>query len=357
MTAELIKINPTEFGLTEETAQTITKDLAQILSERSVLSAQYAEIITLDIDDPKTAKRAAELRKLVKNNRTKGIENWHKVNKEFYLRGGQFVDAIKRKEVVENERMEEALEQIEKRQEILEKERIAKVQTLRVSLIAEYVENSDKMDLGNMQDDVWEAFYAAKKKEFEDKKEAERLAEIERERLAEEKRLEDERIRAENEKLRKEAAEKEAQLEAERKSNEEKLRIEREKAEKERAEREAILEAERKKAKEEADKIAAIEAEKLRVEREANEKLQAELKAKKDAEEAAEKQRLADEEKARKEAEKLAKAPIKKQLAVWVNDFTVPYAVNEVLNNEVALEIKNKFEAFKNWAKTQVENI
>jgi hypothetical protein len=53
---ELVKINPTEFGLTEETASNITKGLDQILSERAILTTQYAEVIVLDIDAPKTAK-------------------------------------------------------------------------------------------------------------------------------------------------------------------------------------------------------------------------------------------------------------------------------------------------------------
>lgn len=350
----LIKINPNEFGLSEETAQNITKDLPQILKEREVLESQYNEVIQLDINDPKTAKKAGELRKLIKDNRTKGIEKWHKVNKEYFLKGGQFIDAIRRKESLENERMEDNLEQIEKHQENLEKQRIADLNLLRFNLISGYIENADKMDFGNMANEIWEAFYSTKKKEYEDKLEAERLAEIERQKLEEEKRIEEERVRIENERLRKEAEEREKQIEAERKQKEEELRIEREKAQKERLERDAIIEAERKKAQKEADRLAKIAADKLAAEKAEREKIEKELQAKKDAELAAEKKRIEEEKAARLEAEKLAKAPIKKQLSVWVESFQLS---ESTIDHEAAIEIKSKFEAFKNWAKQTIENI
>ena len=281
---EVIKINPTEFGLTEETATNITRGLDQILKEIVVLIQQYSEIITLDIDEPSTAKRAAELRKLIKNNRTQGIVKWHETNKEFYLRGGQFVDAIKKRELEVNNRMEEALEQIEKRQEILERERIANLQSLRVSLISEYVENAERMDLRNMQLDVYEAFYAAKKKEFEEKKEAERLAYIEFEREKKEKGLHDSR---------REQALPYYQFWSD---FEKSLHFGKQS---------------------EGDFTAFIN---------------------------------------RIEAAKLAKAPIKKKLSVWVDSFEINRTFIDG-ENETAKEIIAKFEAFKNWAKTQVENI
>ena len=73
-------------------------------------------------------------------NRTKGIDAWHKVNKDFYLRGGQFIDAIKRKEILVNEQMEEKLQEAEKFFENQEKQRIADLQESRLKLISEYIE-------------------------------------------------------------------------------------------------------------------------------------------------------------------------------------------------------------------------
>lgn len=200
------------------------------------------------------------------------------------MRGGQFVDAIKKRELEVNNRVEEALEQIEKRQEILERERIANLQSLRVSLISEYVENAERMDLGNMQLDVYEAFYAAKKKEFEEKKEAERLAYIEFEREKKEKGLHDSR---------REQALPYYQFWSD---FEKSLHFGKQS---------------------EGDFTAFIN---------------------------------------RIEAAKLAKAPIKKKLSVWVDSFEINRTFIDG-ENETAKEIIAKFEAFKNWAKTQVENI
>ena len=289
----LILIDSEKYGIEQNKATELVGNLPQILSERAELVPQFNEIIKLDINDSQTAKKAAELRKLIKNNRTKGIEVWHKTTKDYFLKGGQFVDAIKRKERAENERMEEALEQIEKHQENLEKERIAKLQREREGMLLAYeVENLTTLNLGTMNDDVFDSFLSASKQKFNDKKEAERKAEEER--------------------------------------------IAREKAEE--AERERIK----------------IENERLKEEREQKEKIERELAEKKAAEELKEKERIAAEEKARKEAEKLAKAPIKKQLNVWVDSFQLPEFTNE---HELANEIKAKFEAFKTWSKTQIENI
>ena len=84
------------------------------------------------------------------------------------------------------------------------------------------------------------------------------------------------------------------------------------------------------------------------------EKLEAELKAKKEAEIKAEKERQELEIKAKKKAEKLAKAPIKKQISVWVDSFELP---DTDINNEVTSEIIAKFEAFKKWSKTKIDEL
>jgi len=55
----------------------------------------------------------------------------------------------------------------------------------------------------------------------------------------------------------------------------------------------------------------------------------------------------------KKEAEKLAKAPVKKQLEQWVNNFEIPLPAVE---NELSLEIAMKFESFKKWSLTEIKN-
>ena len=345
MTAQLA-VNPKDFGLEEVKANEITSGLTQILSEREILTELYKNTITKELN-AETITEARELRIIIRDNRTKGIEAWHKVNKEFYLRGGQFVDAIKKREIAENERMEDNLMQIEKHFENIEKEKQEKLHASRIELIKPYIEDVTGLDFRTMQDDVFEAFLTAKKNSYEAKIEAEKKAEAER---LEAERIEKERIesqRIENERLKKEAAEAEAKAkkereDAERKQREieEKARLEREAIElKAKKEREAIEQ----KAREEKAKQDAIIA-----------KQQAELKAKKDAENLAAKQREEAELKAKKDAEKLAKAPIKKQLSVWVDSFMLPESSSQ---NETSKLIEEKFNAFKSWAKQQVEAI
>lgn len=116
-----LTVNPVEFGIEENQANEMIGNLPQIKNERIVFETQYNEIIQMDIENSQTSKKARELRLLIQKNRTQGINVWHKNAKDYFLKGGQFVDAIKRVEVEVNERMETALEEIEKHQEIKEK--------------------------------------------------------------------------------------------------------------------------------------------------------------------------------------------------------------------------------------------
>ncbi len=369
-TLEITTVNPSEYGIAENQATELVGNLPQIKAERAILEQQYAEIIKMDIEDPETAKKAKTLRLLFRDNRTKGINIWHSTTKEFFLKGGQFVDAIKRKEVAINERIEENLEKIEKHFENLEKERKAKLNTIRISELEPY--NAFVpigLNFGELSDDEYSKVLNGAKLQFEQQQDEERKAEAERQRQAEILKLHNERkesllpvwqfVEFQNEnfgnltdvaflEIKQSAEEKRLKFEGEqeeiRKENErlaaEKKALE-EKAAKEKAE------AEKKAAKERAEQEA-----KLKAEREAKAKVEAELQAKKDAEAKAEQERIAEEKRKKSEADKLAKAPIKKQLNVWVNSFDLP----EVdLKNEKADLIKAKFEAFKRWALAEIE--
>lgn len=166
MNTEIIKAE--DFGITAEKERELLKDLPQIKEERKVLENQYSEVIKLDIEDPETANIAKKLRLLIKTNRTQGIQTWHKNAKEFFLRGGQFCDAVKNIEIAVNERMEKALEEIEKHQELKEQKRIAGLQKERADMLRPYIENPDMMQMGTMDVDVFTPFYESKKKAFED---------------------------------------------------------------------------------------------------------------------------------------------------------------------------------------------
>lgn len=321
-----VSVNPKEFGIEEKQAGEMLGNLPQIKIERVVLETQFDEIIKMDIESVETSKKARELRLLIQKNRTQGLNVWHKTTKDYFLKGGQFVDAIKRVETAINERMETALEEIEKHQEIKEQKRLDELEQQRLSKLELYKEFVPfGVSVRNVSDEDFEKILTGAKMQHEAKKEAELKAEqqrLEAERF-EKERLEQQRL--ENERLKKEAEEKEKALEKERKEAEaERKRIE--------AEANARLEAERKE----------------------REKIEAELKAKIEADKKAEQQRLAEQEQQRKEAEKLAKAPIKKQLQTWVDSFNVS---NAPIENELSKDILEKFNAFKTWASKQIESL
>lgn len=205
----------------------------------------------------------------------------------------------------------------------------------RINEVSKYAE-INRIEFEAMSDESFDSFLNGLKSTYEAKIEAERKAEEER--IAKEKADAEarEQQRLENERLKAEAEKREKEIEAERKANEQKLA------------------EERAKAKAEADRIEAENKAKLKAEQEAKAKLEAELQAKKDAEIKAENERKQAELKAKAEAEKNAKAPIKKQLSIWVDGFSIA-EIN--IDNEKKALIKEKFEAFKKWAKNEIESI
>ena len=110
MEKQLVKSE--DFGITTEKAQELTRGLDVIIAEKEVLKKQFLEIAQQEIT-PELCSVARELRFKIKSNRTKGINVWHKNNKAYFLSGGRFVDAIKKKESSENEKMEETLLSVE----------------------------------------------------------------------------------------------------------------------------------------------------------------------------------------------------------------------------------------------------
>jgi len=320
---ELQIIDPKEYGIEESKALELTTGLNPILEDRNALIEKFNEIKDFEVSTENTSIFKA-LRIGFQKNRTQGINEWHKSAKEVSLRMGQLLDAVKRNETKTNENYEAFLEEKEKFFENQEKERLSLLKIEREAFLRPFVEVIPN-GLEDLDQDVFDSFLETKKKAHLEKLEADRieaerieearLAEIERQRL----------IEVENAKLKKESEEKEKALE------------------KERAETARI-------AKIEADKQAKIQAEKdaeIKKEREAKEKLEEQIRTNREAQ-------LKAETEAKAEADKLSKAPVKKQLSVWVNSFELP--TTEV-DNEVSKEIIAKFEAFKKWSVTQINNL
>lgn len=421
---ELQIIDSAEFGIEPKKAKEITSGLTTILAERQVLEESYQEVLKLEIT-PENLPQFKALRLKIRDNRTKGIDQWHKVNKDFYLKGGQFVDAIKRKESLVNEQMEDKLLEAEKYFENLEKERLAKLNEERKEAIRPYVGDLGHTDFSNMPDDVWQPYFESKKKAYEDKIEAERLEaeRLENERVEKEKAvklhnerkellidvwnfvpldkrnddfslltedefnerleysrklyLEDferkESIRLENERLKKEA---EAKEELVKKRSEllqpyiifirdyngliskEEIDFNKEFEEiKKGAEEHWKYEAEQR------NKAAVAEMEKekeMKRLKEEKEKADAELKLKQEAEEKLESERLEKEKQAKIEADKLAKAPDKDRLIKMLDDTNLIVSSFDFKTKEAEqceTLIIDKFNAFKSWAKLEIEKL
>lgn len=367
-----LQIVPTDYGIEEKKANELIGNLPQIKQERSILEQQYEDVVKMDVEDPKSAKTARELRLKIRDNRTKGIEVWHKTTKEFFLKGGQFVDAIKRMEVAVNQRMENTLEEIEKYAEIQEQKRREELKEKRISELEKYSEFVPfGVDLGVLSDEEYlkifngaklqfDAKIEAEKKEEAERLENERLDRLEQQRILEvspygqflDKSIPELRLMSDEDYL--ELIQGLKNKKSEYDAEQEKIRLENERLRKEAEDKEKALEMERKKAREEADRLEAKRQEELKAEREKQAKLEAELREKKQAEEKKERERLAEEERKRKEAEKMAKAPIKKQMTAWIDLFVAP---EKTVQNELSDDILVKFESFKKWAKLEIEKL
>lgn len=327
------EIKPDLFGLELTKAQEMTTGLSTTLAEREILKNVYVDVIELPITT-ETLSVFKELRLKIVKNRTQGIEKWHKTNKAFYLAGGRFVDAVKNKEIVVNEEMESKLLAAEKFFENQEKEKSRLLNLERIEKIRPYVEDADNMNFSEFDDQSFDDFVLGKKTRFENEKkereaealriENERLAEIKRQKLIE---LENAKLKAEAEIKEKQLQKERAEAKAKQDAIELKAKQEREKAEAER--------------KIESDKQAKIQAEK-----------DAEIKKLNDEKIKIENERLLKEQMDKLEFDKLAKAPIKKQLNVWVDLFILPECG---VDNNVSKEIIIKFESFKKWAKSEID--
>jgi hypothetical protein len=254
---------------------------------------------------------------------------------------------------------EETFFNVEKAREIAEAKRKSELKAQREEEILPLIEFAPFVgNLGEISEEEYQKLLKYAKDQQRAKIEADRKAEADR--LAKEKAEaeERERIRIENERLKKENEAKEKQLAFERQKAEELAAKEKAKADAERK----LIEEKARKEKEEADRKLKEQQEKARIEAEkaAKEKakLEAELKAKKDAEELAAKEAKRREEEERKAKEKAAKAPDKEKLKIWVDSFQIPVTPLTSENCHVTtILIEEKFKSFKQWAVTQIEGI
>ena len=317
MKTEVIK--PKDFGIGTKQAKELMSNLPQIKEEREVLEKQYNDVIKLDIENPDSWKKARELRLLIQKNRTQGINTWHKNAKDYFLKGGQFVDAIKRKESAVNEYMEAQLLEIEKYEQIQKKKQIDRLNSERSSEMEMYSEFVPfGIHLGEMDEEEYRKLFQGAKLQYEaqqnrlKKEEEERQEKLRIEKLHNERKDllldvwqfvelkqanfgemgdEDfEQVLVNAEAAKKDYEEIQRQIKEENKRLE-KQRVEREKKEKEKL---AKIEQDRKKEREKYLKKQKEAEKKALKEREKREKLEAKLKVEEEN-----KKRLAKEEEER----------------------------------------------------------
>jgi hypothetical protein len=316
--------------------------LNSVFNGVSKMREQLDSVVVLDENDKINMKIANTIRLGVRNVRLDAEKTFdlkradvqaqmlsYKTEDSLWLKAKQTMQILT-KEIEEQARWKE---ETKKRHDEEQKE--IEVQK-RIQRVFKYAPEISRTEIENMSNETFEIYANGIEKAYKDKIEAERLEaeRIEKARIEHLKMVEAQRL--ENEKLKAEAEAKEKQLEQERA--------------KAYAEKKAI---EAKAEKEKADALTKFNAEK-----EAKEKLQAEINAKLQAEEKAKKEleaKILEEQKAaQKEAEKLAKAPIKKQLTIWVNSFELPPFATE---NKTCELIFDKFESFKLWAQKEVDTI
>lgn len=348
MENQIETISPIETALAKEnvTNQVIAK-----------LKADYSGLKINGIDDKAGFKAVEDARKECKSIRVlatkickKGREEAIQTQKDWITKEKEVVSSIEEIES-ELEKESDRIKEIERAIlfEAAQKEKLPirkeKLMTIGVEVEDEQLLKIDDNQFNTLFNEFHEKMLAEKAEKLrleQEQIEAERKEQlrIETERLAEIKRQEDLKQAAEN-----------ARIEAERKA---KQAIELAEKAKQEAEQKAI-EAAKKAEQDKKDALIKAEKEKQeaidKLKKEQEEKEAAELKAKQEAVELENKNRLAAEKKA-------AKAPDKEKMNIWIDDLSLPFIeLKQNESNIMASDIKVKFNAFKNWAKKQIETI
>ena len=328
--------------------------------------------------DKEVMKQAREMRLALKTIRVEA-EKKRKALKEDALVMGRAIDGVNNLLLAAIQPLERHLEEQEKFAERLAEQERQRRLAERTEALHPYLEAGQAVPaIDVMTDDQFAKYLEDAKLLHAAKIEAARKAEAERIAREQAEAVERERLRIENERLKSEAAEREAKAKAEREAAEraqreaaEKARKDREaleakaKAEREAAERaqreaaekarkdrealEAKAKAEREAAERELARIKAEQEAAAKLEREAREKLERELAAKNAAEEAKAKAEAAA-------AKKAAAAPDKTKLltiAASVRAIPLP-TVSTPEASAILADIAAKRESFAKWIEAQI---
>jgi len=172
-------VNAEEFGIESKVAEQVKAQFMPMLEKMAALETEYNAIIAMPQSKERSAK-AKELRLILVKIRT-GTAAIHKTQKEQAKKFSDYVDAWKKTQEFAGSVMEEQLAQIEKFEQIEAQKRKEKLQTERMAQLLPYeFANAQHMDLGGMEDSMWDVFFSGVKTQYDTKKENERIAEEQR---------------------------------------------------------------------------------------------------------------------------------------------------------------------------------
>lgn len=257
--------------------------LQTTLSQRELLRVEFKEVSQLELS-AENEPIFRELRLKWANNRTKGVNDWHKKGKAVSLAVGKWYDAKKNELNQEGQEIEMLLLNSENHIANVELERLKTLNYERIELLSPYLDDVEGLLLSGMPQDVFEAYLSTKKANHADLIETERLFNEAQAQLIEAEKVEKARVQKENDKLVAEAKKRDAEIAKEKKERdikEAKVKAANDKAEK------VLKENQAKERKDREAKEALIKAESdkvLQEEKDARKKLEDELEAKLSAE-------------------------------------------------------------------------
>lgn len=306
-----------------------------------------------------------------------------KEDKQTILIAGRFIDGLYNTVNGAGRLTQGEAKEIEDHAEMIEKAKKDKLRAKREKEISEFDVNPGTGDIADMSDEVWKYYIDGLKNDRdirvaeEEKAEREKIEAQKKQDLfyaRRKKLIQFSQFNIQNE-LTIETTEKDfiaivekgEKLKAEFQADQKRIKAENEKLKKEREEKiiaDEKAEIERQRlAKIEQDKRDKIEQErqaKAKIEREEKEQIWKELKAKSEAER---KRKQAEVDRTKSEAEAKRKAelaPDKERMTKWIADMTIIDIVNDRMSKEsvlMASEIIDKFNAFKKWATEKVNEI
>lgn len=332
--------------LTENKATDLDNIYTPMIAMLSEMELEYNELVVKEINEG-LSKDAKALRIRISKVRI-NADKARKDAKAEILRAGNAIQGAYNTLAFAVTSKEEKLLSIEKHYENIEKEKITKLQDNRENQLTDLGIEIFPFGLGEMQIDVWDAYFESVKKTYLDKIEAEKQADIKRiaEEKAEKERIE--KIELENKRLEKEAKEKEriVKIEQEKRDKAEKERLEKEKIEQDKRTEKIRIERLEQQKKQDLLNFKIAEA------KEQKENLEKQLQDKKDAElkEAKEK---ADKEKA------LLLAPDKELLEILAKgliEYPLP-KLNSIEANHILSDVKVLIDEIVAHIKTKSKNL